>query len=104
VPDEPFFCVDTANGRSCGWGAWEGHVGHSWVNLTDGHDIVATTPANSTNRRRGFYNTVDIGLGWWQNPWSHVYFDYEYETLNYVDSGVPTNNANIFGMRWQIDW
>ena len=104
VPDEPFFCVDTANGKCCGWGAWEVHLGYSWVNLTEGHDIVVTSPPNATNRLRGFYNTVDIGLGWWQNPWSHVYFDYEYETVNFVDAGVPNANANIFGMRWQIDW
>ena len=57
-----------------------------------------------TNRRRGFYNTVVFGVNWYQNPWSHVYFDYEHEMVNFVDAGVPNSNANIFGIRWQVDW
>lgn len=104
VPFEPFFWIDSAKGQCCGWGAWEVDVGYSWVNLNDGHDTVVTVPPNSTNRLRGFNNNVVVGLGWWQNPWSHMYFDYEREIVNYVDAGVPTSNANIFGIRWQVDW
>jgi phosphate-selective porin OprO and OprP len=104
TPFEPFFWVGTADGARCGWGAWEVDIGYSWVNLDDGHDIVVTVPANSTNRLRGFNNNIAIGLGWWQNPWSHLYFEYEHEIINFVDAGVPTSNANIFGMRWQIEW
>ena len=33
-----------------------------------------------------------------------MYFDYEHEMVNFVDAGVPTSNANIFGIRWQVDW
>ena len=23
---------------------------------------------------------------------------------DFVDGGVPSDNANIFGVRWQVDW
>jgi phosphate-selective porin OprO/OprP len=103
-PFEPFFWVNTANGQCCGWGAWELAAGYSWVNLDDGHDIVATAPATAANRRNGFYDAVVFGVNWYQNAWSHVYFDYEHEMVNFVDPGVPNTNANIFGIRWQVDW
>ncbi len=103
-PLEPFFWVDTARGQCCGWGAWELTAGYSWVNLDDGHDIVATTPATAANRRSGFYNAVAFGVNWYQNPWSHVYMDYEHEVVNFVDAGVPNGDANIFGIRWLVDW
>jgi phosphate-selective porin OprO/OprP len=104
VPFEPFFLFDSAGGRCCGWGAWEIGLGYSWVDLDDGHDTVATTPANSTNRRRGFNNNVIVGVNWYHNSWSRMFFDYEHEMFNFVDAGVPDSNANIFGIRWQIDW
>jgi phosphate-selective porin OprO/OprP len=103
-PFEPFYLVDTCNGTSCGWGAWELAFGYSWVNLEDGHDTVATTPANAANRRRGFNNNFIAGVNWYQNPWSRMYFDYERELVNFVDPGVPSSAANIFGVRWQVDW
>ena len=103
-PLEPFFWVDSAKGQCCGWGAWEVTAGYSWVNLDDGHDTVVTTPANSTNRLRGFYDSVVFGVNWYQNAWSRMYFDIEHEVVNFVDPGVPTSNANIFGIRWQVDW
>jgi phosphate-selective porin OprO/OprP len=104
TPFEPFFWVDTCRGAGCGRGAWEIVAGYSWVNLTDGNDIVATTPATAANRRRGFNNAFVVGLGWWQNSWSHLYFDYEHEIVDFVDGGVPSSNSNILGMRWQVDW
>jgi phosphate-selective porin OprO and OprP len=103
-PFEPFFWVDTAKGQCCGWGAWEFAAGYSWVNLNDGHDTVATNPANSNNRRRGFDNAFVVGLNWYQNPWSVMKFDFTHEMVDFVDAGVPSDNANIFGVRWQIDW
>lgn len=104
VPFEPFFLFDSAGGRCCGWGAWEVAVGYSWVNLEDGHDTVATTPANSTNRRRGFNNDIILGVNWYHNSWSRMFFNYEHEMVDFVDNGVPDSNANIFGIRWQVDW
>jgi phosphate-selective porin OprO/OprP len=103
-PYEPFFLVDSAKGVACGWGAWELALGYSWVNLDDGHDTVATTPATAANRRRGFNNNFIAGVNWYQNAWSRMYFDYELELVDFVDAGVPNSTANIFGIRWQVDW
>jgi phosphate-selective porin OprO/OprP len=109
-PLEPFFWVDSCKGAICGKGAWELAFGYSWVDLTDGVDTnntAATAPATggtSANRRRGFNDNFIVGVNWYQNPWSRVFFDYEHEIVDFVDAGVPTSNANIFGVRWQIDW
>jgi phosphate-selective porin OprO/OprP len=103
-PFEPFFLVDGCGGTNCGMGAWELALGYSWVNLNDGHDTVATTPANVLNRRRGFNNSFIAGVNWYQNSWSRMSFDYERELVNFVDAGVPSSDANIFGVRWQVDW
>jgi phosphate-selective porin OprO/OprP len=103
-PYEPFFLVDSAKGAAWGWGAWELNFGYSWVNLDDGHDTVATTPATAANRRRGFNNNLIAGVNWYQNAWSRMYFDYELELVDFVDAGVPNSTANIFGIRWQVDW
>jgi phosphate-selective porin OprO/OprP len=104
TPYEPFFWVDACKGHVCGWGAWEVAAGYSWVDLEDGHDIIATTPANVTNRRRGFNHDFVVGLNWYQNPWARMTFNYEHDILDFVDSDVPDANSNTFGMRWQVDW
>jgi phosphate-selective porin OprO and OprP len=104
IPFEPFFWVDSCHGQACGWGAWELAAGYSWVDLRDGHDIVVTVPANSTNRYRGFNNNAVIGVNWYQNPWSRVMIDYTYEMVDFVDNQVPTSNSSVWGMRWQVDW
>ncbi len=104
TPFEPFFWVDACKGAVCGWGAWELAAGYSWVDLEDGNDIVATVPANATNRRRGFNHDVILGMNWYLNPWSRVTINYEHEIVDFVDDGVPDSNANIFGVRWQVDW
>lgn len=103
-PLEPFFLTDSCQGLNYGWGAWELAFGYSWVNLQEGHDIVATAPATAANRRRGFNQDVVVGLNWYQNPWSRMTFDYELELVDFVDAGVPSSTANIFGVRWQVDW
>lgn len=103
-PLEPFFLTDSCQGLNYGWGAWELAFGYSWVNLEDGHDIIATTPATAANRRRGFNQDVVVGLNWYHNPWSRMSFDYEIELVDFVDAGVPSSTANIFGARWQVDW
>jgi phosphate-selective porin OprO/OprP len=104
IPFEPFFWIDACKGMACGRGAWELAAGYSWVDLDDGSDIVATTPANSSNRRRGFNHDVIFGVNWYHNPWSRMQFNYEHEMVDFVDDGVPDSDANIFGVRWQIDW
>jgi phosphate-selective porin OprO/OprP len=104
IPFEPFFWVDTCKSAGCGRGAWELAIGYSWVDLEDGHDTVATIPATAANRRRGFNSDVVVGLNWYHNPWSRITFNYEYEMVDFVDGGVPDSDANIFGVRWQVDW
>jgi phosphate-selective porin OprO/OprP len=104
IPFEPFFWVDSCGGSICGWGAWEVAFGYSWVDLEDGEDIVATTPATSANRRRGFNHDFIVGVNWYHNPWSRITINYEHEMVDFVDGGVPDSDANIFGVRWQVDW
>jgi phosphate-selective porin OprO/OprP len=103
-PFEPFFWVNGCNGTTCGWGAWEVALGYSWVNLDDGRDITAPNGNNSTDKLRGFNNDFIVGLNWYQNSWSRMFFDYERELVDFVDPGVPSTQANIFGVRWQVDW
>src|SRR5262249_57696982 len=109
-PDEQFFWVDAGKGGIGGRGVWEFACGYSWVDLPDGKDTnntAATPPATGgvpANRLRGFNNDFIVGINWYQNPWSRVFFDYEHEIVDFVDAGVPTSNADIFGVRWQIDW
>jgi hypothetical protein len=31
-------------------------------------------------------------------------FNYNHEITDFVDAGTPDSNANIFGVRWQVDW
>ncbi len=97
-PLEPFFWVNSARGQCCGWGAWELAIGYSWVNLDAGHDTVVTVPATASDRLRGFNNDIVLGVNWYQNSWSRVFFDYEHEIVDFVDAGVPDSNANIFGI------
>jgi phosphate-selective porin OprO and OprP len=104
IPFEPFFWIDACKGAACGMGAWELAMGYSWVDLDDGNDIVATTPATAASRRRGFNHDVIFGVNWYHNPWSRMQFNYEHEMVDFVDDGVPDSDANIFGVRWQIDW
>jgi phosphate-selective porin OprO and OprP len=65
-PYEPFFLIDSCKGVTCGWGAWELAFGYSWVNLDDGHDIVATTAGTAANRRLGFNNDFVVSFNWCQ--------------------------------------
>jgi phosphate-selective porin OprO/OprP len=104
VPYEPFFLVDACKGAVCGMGAWELAIGYSWVDLDDGNDIVATTPATAANRRRGFNSDIIFGVNWYHNPWSRMQFNYSHEMVDFVDDGVPDADSNIVGIRWQVDW
>ncbi len=103
-PFEPFFWVNGCNGTTCGWGAWEVALGYSWVNLDAGRDITAPGANPANDKLRGFNNDFIVGLNWYQNSWSRMFFDYERELVDFVDAGVPSTQANIFGVRWQVDW
>ena len=97
-PLEPAFWVDTCDGCCCGRGAWELAGGYSYSNLRDGLDIDPGT------LERAFVDGFNCGVNWYLNPYSRVMFNYNYEVTKFVDAGTPDSNANIFGVRWQVDW
>ena len=97
-PLEPAFWIDTCRGACCGRGAWELAAGYSYVNLREGEDIEPGV------LERAFVDGFVCGVNWYLNPYSRMMFDYDYEVTKFVDAGTPNSNANIFGVRWQIDW
>jgi phosphate-selective porin OprO/OprP len=97
-PFEPGFWIDTAQGCCCGRGAWELAAGCSYVNLKDGADI------DPGEQERAFVDGFIVGVNWYLNPHSRFMFDYNHEITDFVDAGTPDSNANIFGVRWQVDW
>ena len=97
-PFEPAFWIDTCRGFCCGRGAWELAAGYSYVDLEDGEDIAAG------DQERAFVDGLVLGANWYLNPYSRVMFNYNYEVTDFVDAGQPDSNANIFGVRWQVDW
>ena len=97
-PFEPAFWIDTCEGACCGRGAWEIAAGYSYVDLRDGEDIEPGV------QERAFVDGFDFGVNWYLNPYSRMMFDYNHEITKFVDAGTPNSNANIFGVRWQIDW
>jgi phosphate-selective porin OprO and OprP len=97
-PFEPAFWVDTCNGACCGRGAWELTAGYSYVNLRDGQDIDPGV------QERAFVDGFAFGVNWYLNPYSRMMFDYNHEATDFVDAGTPNGDADIFGIRWQIDW
>ena len=96
-PFEPAFWIDTRQGWGFGRGAWELAAGYSFADLEDGHDITAT-------RQRAFVDGVNIGLNWYHNPWSRLQINWNHEITDFVNAGTPDSDANIFGIRWQVDW
>ena len=97
-PFEPAFWIDTAGGWCCGRGAWELAAAYSYVDLEDGADIAAG------DQERAFVDGFIFGVNWYLNPYSRVMFNYNHEITDFVDAGTPDSNANIFGVRWQVDW
>jgi phosphate-selective porin OprO/OprP len=97
-PFEPAFWIDTCQGYCCGRGAWEIASGFSYVNLRDGEDIAPL------DQERALVDGFIFGVNWYLNPYSRVMLNYNYEVTDFVDAGTPDSNANIFGVRWQVDW
>lgn len=97
-PYEPMFWIDTCDGCCCGTGAWEIAAGYSFVDLEDGEDIAAA------DQERAFVDGFNFGINWYLNPYSRVMFDYNHEMTDFVNGGTPDSDADIFGVRWQIDW
>jgi phosphate-selective porin OprO/OprP len=97
-PFEPMFWVETCNGCCCGLGAWEVTAGYSYVDLEDGADIAAG------DQERAFVDGAIFGVNWYLNPYSRIMFNYNHEVTDFVNAGTPDSNANIFGVRWAVDW
>jgi phosphate-selective porin OprO/OprP len=97
-PFEPMFWIETWNGCCCGAGAWEVAAGYSYVDLEDGEDIAAG------DQERAFVDGFVVGLNWYLNPYSRVMFNYNFESTDFVNGGTPDGDANIFGVRWAVDW
>jgi phosphate-selective porin OprO/OprP len=97
-PFEPAFLIHTCRGCSCGRGAWEVAAGYSFVDLEDGHDIAPGT------LERAFVDGFVFGVNWYLNANARMMFDYYHEMTDFVNAGTPDSDANIFGIRWQLDW
>jgi phosphate-selective porin OprO/OprP len=97
-PFEPMFWIETWNGCCCGLGAWELTAGYSYVDLEDGDDIGAA------DQERAFVDGWIFGVNWYLNPYSRVMFNYNRESTDFVNGGTPDGDANIFGVRWAVDW
>jgi len=97
-PFEPAFLIDTLQGCCWGRGAWELTAGYSYVDLEDGADVAAA------DAERAFVDGLICGLNWHLNPYSRLMFNYNHEITDFVNAGTPDSDANIFGVRWQVDW
>jgi phosphate-selective porin OprO and OprP len=89
-PYENFFRVATDHGVATGRGAWEIAARWSVIDL------------NSANVRGGTLNDVTLGLNWHLNPYTRMRWEYIHAQLNRAPVGL--SEANIFGMRFDIDF
>jgi len=89
-PYENFFRVATDRGIATGRGAWEIAARWSFIDLDD------------ANVQGGTLNDVTLGLNWHSNPYTRIRWEYIYAHLNRAPVG--SSNANIFGMRFDVDF
>lgn len=90
---EPFFAVHTSDGVCCGRGAWELKARYSYVDLND------------TGLTGGRVEDFSTGVNWYLNSYTRMMFDY----IHTQTEAAPTTalfggEADLFGMRAQIDW
>jgi phosphate-selective porin OprO and OprP len=104
TPFEPAFWIDTCGAACCGRGAWELAAGYSYVDLEDGADIPGGPAGPVGDRQRAFVDGVSFGVNWYLASNSRVTFDYLHEMTDFLAAATPDSNANVFGVRWQIDW
>jgi phosphate-selective porin OprO/OprP len=97
-PLEPAFLIDALQGWCFGRGAWELTGGYSYTDLKDGVDIETGVD------ERALVDGFIVGVNWYLNPWSRVMFDYNLESTDFVRAGTPDSTANLFGIRWQVNW
>ncbi len=91
-PFENFFSVSTADGICRGRGAWELAARYSYVDLN----------AGGPDPNNGYIDGVTLGINWYLNPHSRIQFNWVQEDI-LLTSGAE-HHANIYGLRWQVDW
>jgi phosphate-selective porin OprO/OprP len=97
---EPFFRVRTCDGICCGKGAWELKVRWSYINCDDGAVIG------------GEVEDFSAGVNWYLNNYTRVMFDYIHSISRSQPRVVPGvsvpgadgGEADLFGIRAQVDW
>jgi phosphate-selective porin OprO/OprP len=97
-PFEPAFWIDARRGPCFGRGAWELAAAYSYSDLRDGADIETGV------EERALVDGFIVGVNWYLNPYSRVMIDYNLESTDFVRAGTPDSTANLFGVRWQVDW
>ena len=97
-PFGPAFLIDTQGGPAFGPGAVELTAGYSFVDLEEGVDVSPGEEVRATVD--GFI----LGVNWYFNPYSRLMFNYNLESADYVNPNIPDADANLFGLRWQVDW
>ena len=78
-----------------GPGAWELALRWSWLDLND-EDVRGGEETNYT-----------LGVNWYLNPNYRLMFNYIYtdvEDRGGVEDGFQDGSANIFAMRFQVDF
>ncbi len=90
VPFEDFFRFRGPRHVSGGRGAWQIAARWSYLNFNGG-DI-----------RAGVLNDVTVGVNWYWNPFTRVYFNYVHAMLD--DVALGASQADAFGLRFQLDF
>lgn len=89
TPFESFFSTRTKDGICRGRGAWQVAFRVDQLNL------------NNQNIQGGNLVDLTLGLNWYLNPYTRVYFNYVHAMLL---GGEPANFGNLFGVRAQFEF
>lgn len=90
IPLEDFFSLRNGRRLMTGKGAWQVAARWSYLNL------------NGADVRGGVLNDLSVGLNWYLNRYTRVYFNYVHAILD--DPVRGTSQANAFGIRLQVDY
>lgn len=89
-PFENFFRARTPRGMRTGRGAWQIAARLDYLNLND------------KNVQGGRLVDVVLGVNWFVNPYTRVYFNYAYAALTRGEPGAT--EGNLWGMRAQFEF
>lgn len=89
TPYESFFFTRTRDGIRCGRGAWQVVFRVDELNLND------------ENIQGGRMVDLSVGLNWYVNPYTRLYFNYVHSALA---KGEPGNYGDLFGLRAQFEF